>query len=164
METESLVHGYNDSKHSSTEFKQNEVNKRNEHLVPKILFPKIVKKISHTKPVFKVGDTVRIARKKITFQKGYEQTFSYEVFQKAENKNIYPVTYGIKDFKDEVIEGSFYENELEAVDKSDNIWPINKIIKSRKYRGETQFLVNFLGYTETLTQWIPQNQLFNNAN
>ena len=161
---QSLVDGYNDSKHSSTEFKPNEVNKRNEHLVRKILFPKIVKKKSHTKPVFKVGDTVRIDRKKSTFQKGYEQTFSYEVFQIAEIKNTYPVTYGIKDFKDETIKGSFYKNELEAVDKSDDIWPINKIIKSRKYRGETQFLVNFLGYPETLTQWIPQNQLFNNAN
>ena len=74
------------------------------------------------------------------------------------------MTYGIKDFKDEVIKGSFYKNELEAVDKLDDIWPINQIIKSRKYRGETQFLVNFLGYPETLTQWIPQNQLFNNAN
>ena len=76
------------------------------------------------------------------------------------------MTYGITDFKDEVIKGNFYKNELEAVDKSDDIWPINKIIKSRKYRGETQFLVNFLilGYPETLTQWIPQNQLFKNTN
>ena len=73
------------------------------------------------------------------------------------------MTYGIKDYKDEVIKGSFYKSELEAVDKSDNIWPINKIIKSRKYQRQNQFLVNFLGYPETLTQWIPQNQLFNNA-
>ena len=160
---QSLVDGYNDSKHSSTEFKPNEVNKRNEHLVRRILYPKIDKKKIYTKPVFKVGDTVRIARKKSTFQKGYEQTFSYEVFQIAEIKDTYPVTYGIKDYKDEIIKGSFYKSELEAVDKSDDIWPINKIIKSRKYRGETQFLVNFLGYPETLTQWIPQNQLFNNA-
>ena len=117
-------------------------------------FQKLFKKISHTKPVFEVGDTVRIARKKYTFQKGYEKTFSYEVFQIAEIKNTYPVTYGIKDFKNEAIKGSFYKKELEAVDKSDDIWPINKIIKSCKYRGETQFLVKFLGYPETLTLWI----------
>ena len=107
---QSLVDGYNDKKHSSTEFKPNEVDKRNEHLVCRILFPKIVKKKIHTKPVFKVGDTVRIARKKYTFQKGYEETFSYEVFQIAEIKENYPVTYGIQDFKDEVIKGSFYKN------------------------------------------------------
>ena len=160
---QSLVDGYNDSKHSSTGFKPNEVNKRNEHLVRRILFPKIKKKKIHTKPVFKVGDTVRIARKKSAFQKGYEQTFSYEVFQISEIKDTYPVTYGLKDYKNEIIKGSFYKGELEPVDKSDDIWPINKIIKSRKYRGETQFLVNFLGYPETLTQWIPQSQLFNNA-
>ena len=51
---QSLVDAYNYSKHSSTEFKPNEVNKRNEHLVCKILFPKIIKKISHTKPVLKL--------------------------------------------------------------------------------------------------------------
>ena len=52
---QSLVGCYNDLKHiSTTEFKPNEVNKRNEHLVHKILFPKFVKKISHTKPFLKL--------------------------------------------------------------------------------------------------------------
>ena len=105
-----MVDGYNDSKRSWTEFKPNEVNKRNENLVCKIVFSKIVKNISHTRPVFKVGDTVRIARKKSNFQKGYEQTFSYEVFKIAEIKDTYPVTYSIKDYKDEVVKGSFYKS------------------------------------------------------
>ena len=106
---------------------------------------------------------MRLAKKKKEFQKGYEQTYSYEVFEIDEIKNTYPVTYGIKDYKGERIEGSFYKSELELVDKSDDIWPINKIIRSRKLKGKTEYLVNFLGYPETLTQWIPQNQLFNNA-
>lgn len=158
-----LVDGYNDTIHSSIGFKPNDVTKRNEYLVRRMLFPKIIKKKQHTKAAFKVGDTVRLAKKKSTFQKGYEQTYSYEVFEIKEVKKTYPVTYGIKDYKGEVIEGSFYKSELELVDKSDDIWPVNKVIKSRKYRGETQYLVNFIGYPESLTQWIPQNQLFNNA-
>ena len=78
---QSLVDGYNDSKHSSTEFKPNEVNKRNEHLVRKILFPKIVKKKSHTKPVFKVGDTVRIARKNPLFKKDTNKLLVMKFFK-----------------------------------------------------------------------------------
>ena len=50
------------------------------------------------------------------------------------------MTYGIKDYKDEIIKGSFYKSELEAVDKSDNIWPTNKIIKSRKYQNKINCL------------------------
>ncbi len=158
-----LVDGYNNTKHSSTGFKPNDVNASNEHLVKRNLYPNINKKKQHTKPVFKLGDTVRLAKKKTAFQKGYEQTYSYEVFEINEIKNTYPVTYGIKDYKGEVIEGSFYKSELELVDKSEDIWPVNKVIRSRKYRGKTEYLVNFVGYPETLTQWIPQNQLFNNV-
>ena len=159
-----LVNGYNESMYSSIGFKPNDVNKRNEHLVRKILYPKILKEKKYTKPAFRIADTIRLARKKAAFQKGYEQTYSYEVFEVSEIKDTYPKTYGVKDYNGEIIEGSFYKSELERVDKSDDIWPVNKIIKSRKYRGETQYLVNFLGYPETLTEWIPQNQLFNNAN
>ena len=158
-----LVDGYNDSIHSSIGFKPNEVNKRNEHLVRKKLYPKVIKEKKYTKAAFKIGDTVRLAGKKTAFQKGYEQTYSYEVFEVYEIKDTYPKTYGIKDYKGEVIEGSFYKSELERVDKSDDIWPVNKILKSRSYRGATQYLVNFVGYPESLTEWIPQNQLFNNA-
>ena len=122
------------------------------------------KKKVHTKAFFKVGDTVRLKTKKTTFQKGYEQTFSYEVFEIHEIKDTYPVTYAIKDYKGEMIQGSFYRRELQLVDKSDNIWPINKVLNSRKRRGHTEYLVNFVGYPETLTEWIPQNQLFDNAN
>ena len=68
-----------------------------------------------------------------------------------------------KDYTGKSIEESFYKSELERVDKSDDIWPVNKIIKSRKYRGETQYLVNFVRYPENLTEWIPQNELFNNV-
>ena len=107
---------------------------------------------------------IRVSKEESCFQKGYEQTYSYEVFEISEIKDTYPKTYGIKDYNGELIEGSFYKSELEAVDKSDDIWPVNKILKSRKYRGETQYLVNFLGYPDSLTEWIPQNQLFNNAN
>ena len=158
-----LVDGYNDSVHRSINFKPNDVTKRNEHLVRRILYPKIVKEKRYSKAAFKLGDTVRLAGKKAAFQKGYEQTYSYEVFEICEIKDTYPKTYGIKDYKGEIIEGSFYKSELERVDKSDDIWPVNKIIKSRRYQGETQYLVNFVGYPEDLTEWIPQNQLFNNA-
>ena len=159
-----LVNGYNNTPHTSIKYKPNDVNKTNEHLVRRILFPKEKKQKIFTKTYFKIGDTVRILKKKATFQKGYEQTYSYEVFEVCELRKTYPVTYRIKDYKGEEIKGSFYKSELQLVNKSDSIWPVKDVLNTRKHRGVTQYLVNFVGYPETLQEWIPQNQLFNNAN
>ena len=157
---EDLVNGYNDTRHRSTGFKPNDVNASNERVVRKKLFPKIKKTKLHTKPYFQIGDSVRITRKKSVFQKGYEQTYSYEVFKVSEIKNTYPVTYGLQDYKNTNIKGSFYKNEIQLVDKSDNIWPIEKIVDTRMRRGQTEYLVKYLGYPSEANTWIPQTDLF----
>ena len=132
-----LVNGYNNTKHSSTNFAPNDVNEQNENKVRRNLYPYVEKEVKHTLPRFKIGQTVRITKKKSIFQKGYEQTFSYEVFEVNEIKDTYPVTYGLKDYKGDLIEGSFYSSELQAVDVSDNIWPIEKIVSTRTRSGKT---------------------------
>ena len=98
--------------------------------------------------------------KKSIFQKGYEQTYSYEVFEVDEVKNTYPITYGLRDYKGEEIKGSFYPSEIQLVDKSDDIWPIERIVNTRKRRGITEYLVKFLGYTDAANTWISQSDLF----
>ena len=153
-----LVNGYNKTKHRSIGFAPDDVNKSNEKVVRKKLFPEKNKKLQ--KPKFKIGDTVRITRKKSVFQKGYEQTYSYEVFEVNEIKNTYPITYGLRDYKGEVIKGSFYASEIQHVDKSDGIWPIERIINTRKRRGITEYLVKFVGYPNEANNWISQADLF----
>ena len=158
---QNLIDGYNKTEHSSTTFAPNEVNKRNENLVRMILFPKVKKTKAHSKPAFKVGDSVRITRKKSIFQKGYEQTYSHEVFTVHAIKPTYPVTYELRDYKGDVIKGSFYKSEIQRVDKSDNVWPIEKVVRSRKRAGKTEFLVKWVGYPDEANSWIPQSELFN---
>ena len=131
-----LVSGYNKTKHSSTKFAPNDVNDKNEHTVRKNLYPKIDKELKHIIEHFQEGQTVRISTKKSIFQKGYEQTYSYEVFTVNEVKDTYPVTYGLRDYKGNLIDGSFYTNELQAVDVTDNIWPVEKILLSRTTEGK----------------------------
>ena len=158
-----LVNGYNNTKHSSTQFAPEEVNQANEKKVRDNLFPKIKKLRQFTKPAFKVGDTVRITRKKGLFEKKYEINWSWEVFNVSEVKSkTYPVTYGLSDYKGEKILGSFYKSELQLVDKSDNIYPIEKIVKTRTRQKETQYLVKFLGYPDEANTWISHKDLFNN--
>ena len=46
------------------------------------------------------------------------------------------------------------------MDKSDNIWPIEKIVKTRMRSGRTEYLVKFIGYPDAASTWIPQEDLF----
>ena len=156
-----LINGYNSSKHSSTSFAPNDISQANESEVRANLFPDVEKLKKHTKPAFKVGNSVRITRKKGVFEKGYEMRWTWEVFNVSKVKKTYPVTYGLSDYKGEEIQGSFYKSELQLVDKSDNIWP-SKVIKTRRRGGRTEHLVKFLGYPDEANTWIPHQELFSN--
>ena len=156
---QNLVDGYNNSKHRSIGMAPNKVTKRNERIVRKTLYPTIIKKAKYKTAYFKIGDSVRITRKKTTFQKGYEQTYSYEIFEVCRvNIRTYPVTYELRDYKGEQLKGAFYKEELQAVDKSDGIYPVEKIVSKRTVRGRSEYLVKFLGYPEQY--WISQSNLF----
>ena len=65
------------------------------------------------KPKYNLGDYVRIAKKKGTFEKGYTPRWTEEVFKVVEILHTTPVTYKLKDLNDEEITGSFYEPELQ---------------------------------------------------
>ena len=68
------------------------------------------------KPKFKVGDRVRISKKKSTFEKGYTTRWTREIFVIEQVLNTNPVTYKINDLKGEEIKGSFYEQELQITE------------------------------------------------
>ena len=64
-------------------------------------------------PKLSIGDNVRITKKKKTFDKGYTQRWTEEVFKISKIQLTIPVTYKITDFNGEKIQGSFYEQELQ---------------------------------------------------
>lgn len=152
-----IVDAYNNSPHRSHGLAPIMVTPRNSAEVRKKLYPP---EKPAAPPKLKLGDTVRISRKKSAFQKSYHHTFSYEIFEISEVKKTNPVTYGIKDFNQESIKGSFYSVELQEVDRKDNIYPIEKIVAKRKRRGKLYYLVKYLGYPDSLNTWVPQEDLF----
>ena len=152
-----LVDSYNNSYHSSIKRTPNQVNARNEAEVRAILYPK---QKPRSKPKFSIDSNVRISRIKSVFQKGYEQSWSYEVFKISEVQNTNPVTYKIQDFNGEGIKGSFYESELLLVDKSSNIYPIERVVRRRKTRNSLQYLVKYIGYPDIFNSWVNQGDLF----
>ena len=55
---------------------------------------------------------MRILKKKNTFEKGYTNRFTTELFLINAIYHTNPITYEIEDLKNEIIEGKFYEWEL----------------------------------------------------
>lgn len=75
-------------------------------------------------------------------------------------KATYPVMYSVSDFSDNIIKGSFYEAELQLSKKTDDIYPIEKIIRKRRIGDHIEYLVKFMVYPIELNTWIPQADLF----
>lgn len=153
-----LLESYNETVHSATKFRPNEVNESNESQVRKNLYPPEGKK-RRKKPDFALGDTVRISRKDHVFRKGYEKTMSDEVFIVSGINDTRPVTYKLKSFDGEPIYGSFYSEEMQFVDKTDNVYQVERIIKKRVINGKTQYRVKYLGFGNNYNEWVDEENL-----
>ena len=151
-----LVKSYNHSYHRSIGMKPAEVNGRNESIVWKRLYspPKRPAKFR-----FKVGDRVRISKQRLTFEKSYLPSWSEELFTvtKRSWRQQVPV-YTLKDFSGEVIQGSFYEQELQKVRKTDDFYRVERVIRRRKRKGKTEYFVKWLGYPSSFNSWVTDLQ------
>jgi hypothetical protein len=75
--------------------------------------------------------------------------------------NTTPATYKVKDFNDEEIEGSFYEPELVRFNKQDEVYEIEKILKTRIRNGKKECLVSWRSYGPEFNSWTPAENFKN---
>lgn len=147
-----IEESYNSAYHRSIKMAPNDVNLANEELVRNTLYKPTP---APDKPVFKIGDLVRLSRKDHVFRKGYEETFTFEVFKVAKINKTSPVTYKVTEFNGDPIAGSFYKQELQKIDKTADVWSIEKVINKRKLRdGTHQLRVKWTGYDNSYNSWI----------
>lgn len=145
-----LVNNYNNSYHRSIKMTPVEASlEENSGKVYRNLFKE---KVIH-KPKFQVGDKVRISIYKSTFRRGYQATFTEEMFTITEVLKTDPITYRVQDLNNEDVKGTFYENELVKYDKKDDVYKIEKVIRKK---GD-KYLVKWLGYPET--SWVDKKDL-----
>ena len=65
------------------------------------------------------------------------------------------ITYKIKDLNDEMIEGIFYERELQKTKNISQVYIIEKIIRKSK----NKYLVKWRGYSNDFNSWINENDI-----
>ena len=106
-------------------------------------------------PKFKPHDQVRISKHKRKFEKGYTPNWTEEIFVVDKVNMTNPVTYHLKDLKNEKILGSFYQQELARAKQT--IFRIEKVIK--RDNKKKMALVKWLGYSDEHNSWVPSGVL-----
>lgn len=107
---------YNNRPHSAIyPYSPASVTKRNEKTVHELQYGEYLReRKKHHK--YSIGDHVRISQYRGTFRKSYrDKNFTEEIFIVADKLFTNPPMYRVKDLEGELIEGSFYESELQRV-------------------------------------------------
>lgn len=150
---DTLIENYNNHYHRTIKMKPNEVAQHNEQQILRSVYT------SHNAAYyqgqrFKVGEKVRISKYKGIFAKGYEPSWSTEIFTVYKVQYTSPITYLLKDHTDTEVAGCFYEFELQKTRKPDT-YLVEKILK--KKNGKV--FVKWLGFDTIHNSWVNKKQL-----
>lgn len=160
-----LVSAYNHNEHRSlggglcpTDVHKKRLDKR---LLYRVWCHMYGRPLKRTRPKYKVGATVRIAKEKGTFAKGYETNWSKEIFvvDSVYGSSPKPL-YTLKDLNNKPLVGRFYEHELQPVTiLPDHLYQIEKIVRVEgKGRGK-RYLVKWVGYGDDFNSWVAADKL-----
>ena len=116
-----------------------------------------------SEPTLKVGDKVRISKTRRTFDKGYLPNWTEEIFTIHESIATTPPTYRLHDYDGEIIDGTFYDRELQHIVKSNDAqYKIEKIIRTRRIRGGgKEYFVKWSGYPDKFNSWVNEVDMTN---
>ena len=112
-----FLYGYNSRPHSAIyPFSPMCVTKQNQRAVHEIQYGDYLHS-ECKKHKYQIGDRVQIASYRNVFRKSYrDTTFTRKLFEIVDTLQTNPPTYKLKDLKEgELIEGTFYEEELQRV-------------------------------------------------
>jgi transposase InsO family protein len=155
-----VIDTYNHTFHRSIGMTPVEVNKNNEDKVwKKLQPPKNIKKPLNFK--FDIGDKVRISVLRKAFEREYDIKWTVEFFIVADRffKEDIP-KYKLKDYANEEILGTFYEDELQKINVGDDtVYRIEKIVRRRTKRGRREVLIKWVGWPSKFNSWIPNSEL-----
>ena len=149
-----LIKIYNNRYHSTIKMKPTEVNKSNEKYIKENIYT--YNKTSKN-PKFKVNDLVRISlKRRDLFDKSSSNIkWSEELFKIHSINRSNVITYKIKDLNNNIIEGNFYERELQKTKNNSEIYIIEKIIRKNK----NKYLVKWRNYSDDFNSWIDKNDI-----
>ena len=152
-----LVKSYNNTYHRSIKMKPSQVTKANEAKVWDTLYGNDVDKRVRFK--LQVGDRVRISKVKRMFEKSYLPNFTEEIFTVYKRMVRQVPVYKLKDDAGEILDGTFYEKELQKVLKNDDVYRVEKVLRKRKRKGMIEYFVKWKGYPDRFNSWVNESDI-----
>ena len=149
-----LIKIYNNRYHNTIKMKPIEVNKSNEKFIKENIYS--YNKISKN-PKFKINDLVRISlkRRDLFDKPSANIKWSEELFKIHSIKKSNVITYKIKDLNNGIIEGIFYERELQKTKNTSQVYIIEKIIRKNK----NKYFVKWRNYSNEFNSWIDKDDI-----
>lgn len=152
------VHSYNNSVHRTIGCRPADVTPALVDRIREKAFKR--RAASNKKSDIKVGDKVRISKVKSVFAKGYLPNWTEEIFiVESINRKTSPITYKLKDYRGETIEGSFYRQEIESVIHDDDEYIVERVIRTQRRGNEQWCFVKWEGYPSTMNSWVRKSDI-----
>ncbi|CAH3132425.1 unnamed protein product [Porites lobata] len=82
------------------------------------------------------------------FEKSYLPNFTEEIFTVYKRMARQVPVYKLKDDAGEILDGTFYEPELQKIIKNDDVYRVEKILRKRKRKGVVDYMVRWKGYKD----------------
>ena len=149
-----LIKTYNNRYHSTIKMKPIEVNKSNEKYIKENIYT--YDKTSKN-PKFKIGDLVRISlkRRDVFDKPSGNIKWSEELFKIHSINRSNVITYKIIDLNDNIIDGIFYEKELQKSKNTSEAYIIEKIIRKNK----NKYLIKWRNYSNDFNSWVDKDDI-----
>lgn len=148
---EKLLDEYNSSTHRTIAMKPRDVTRSHEDLLLNTVYKYSTKLCS---PKFSINQPVRVSRYKSLFDKSFHPQWSPEIFTIVSISRKFPVTYILKDYKNQIIQGRWYESELQSV-KIKDLYLVEKILK----RKNNKVLCKWWGFSKEHSTWENEKNL-----
>ena len=149
-----LLKTYNNRYHHTIKMKPIDVNKSNEKYIKNTVYNY---DITNRKPKYKINDLVKISlkRRQLFDKPTGNIKWSEELYKiyKVSKSNV--ITYQLKDMNDEIIDGQFYEKELQLSKNTTGEYIIEKILKTK---GNSIF-VKWRGYSNDFNSWVNKSDI-----
>ena len=149
-----LIKIYNNRYHSTIKMKPIEVNKSNEKYIKENIY---TSDKTNKIPKFKINDLVGISlkRRPIFDKPSANIKWSEELFKIHSINKSNVIAYKIKDLNGEIIDGIFYERELQKTKNTSEVYIIEKIIRKNK----NKYLVKLRGYSDNFNSWVDKDDI-----
>ena len=150
-----LIKIYDNIFHNTIKDKPIDINKSNEKYIRNTIYKY---NITNKSPKFKINDIVRISlKRRELFDKPSDNIkWSEELFKINSINKSDVITYKITDMNNEIIQGIFYEKELQLSKmKEDGLDIIEKIIK----KVGDRYLIKWRNYSNEFNSWINKNDI-----